>query len=100
MNALAAWLKSKNLTSHSIAAAAIAIATLISTDQQVRDFLLSTFQAHPKIASSAFALAGIILKYSHSSSPAGTVATAQEIQTSPAALTQDAVDAVKPKETK
>jgi hypothetical protein len=98
MNALMAWLKSKNLTSHSIAAAAIALATLITTDQQVRDFLISTFQQHPKIGTGIVTLAGIILKYSHSSSAAGTVATAQHIELSPNPPTPAEVAAANPKE--
>jgi hypothetical protein len=98
MNSLWAWLKSKNLTSHSIAAAAIALATLITTDQQVRDFLISTFQQHPKIGTSIVTIAGIILKYSHSSSPAGTVATAQQIESSPNPPTPAEVVAANPKE--
>jgi hypothetical protein len=72
-NAIVAWFKAKSITSHTVAAAVISAATLISTDQQVRDFLISSCQAHPKIAAEIIALSGIILKYTRSSSPAGEV---------------------------
>jgi hypothetical protein len=94
---ITAWLKSKNLTSHTVAAGAIALAGLIMADQQVRDFIISASVAHPKIGAGIIALAGIILKYSHSSSPAGTVATAEVIQASPNAPSPSAVEAAKGK---
>jgi hypothetical protein len=83
MQEFLSWLRSKSITSHTIAVAAIAAATLITTDQQLRDFVLELFKAHPVIGTDIIALAGIILKYSHSSSPAGTVATATAILASP-----------------
>jgi len=79
---LVAWFKSKNITAHSIAVFAIGFATLYTTDEQFRDFILSLVQSHPKIAADLSLLVGIILKYSHSSSSAGTVATAQAIEAS------------------
>lgn len=83
MNAVKAWFASRNITSHTLAALAIGAATLISTDEQVRDFLLSALKAHPKLASDIVLLAGIILKYSRSSSASG-------------AATNVATDATKP----
>jgi len=91
------WLRSKSITSHSVAAALVLAATVITSDQQVRDFVLGLFQAHPKIATAIVSLAAIILKYSHSSSPAGAIAQAQTIEATPNAPTQAAVDAAKPK---
>lgn len=96
MAALIAWLKSKSVTSHSVAAGAVFIAGLISTDAQVRNIVLSFFEKHPAIGTDIVAIAGIILKYSHSSSPAGKVAAAQVIEASPNPPTQAAVDAAKP----
>jgi hypothetical protein len=96
MSTLIAWLKSKNWTTHSIAAAAVFIAGLISTDAQVRNLVLSFFEKHPAIGTDVVALAAIILKYSRSSSKAGTVAIAQVIAASPDPPTQAAVDAAKP----
>lgn len=90
-----AWLKSKNITAHTIAVAIVFISTAIVSDQQVRDYVLQLFQAHPKIGTEIVALAAIILKYSHSSSQAGTVALAQVIETLPTKPTQAAVDAAK-----
>lgn len=95
MDTIIAWVKSKNITAHSIAAAAIALAGLYSTDQQFRDFILSLVQNHPKIAADITLAVGMILKYSHSSSAAGTVATAQTILASPKAPTPEAVEAAK-----
>lgn len=96
MDRIIAWLKSKNLTAHSIAVAAVAVATLYSSDQQFRDFVLMSFQNHPKVLADIALAVGIILKYSHSSSPAGTVAAAQTIEASGNAPAQSAVDAAKP----
>lgn len=73
MSKLIAFLKSKNITSHTVAALAISAATLISTDEQVRTFLVGAFVHHPKIATEIIALASIILKYSRGSSPTGAV---------------------------
>ncbi len=94
-----AWLKSKNISSHAIAATAVGIATLIMTDQQVRNFILKIFANHPDIGSAVVLIAGTILKYSNPSSPAGSVAAAQVIASSPNPPTQAAVEAAKPKET-
>ena len=93
MNALLAWLRSKNITSHTIAAALAVIAGLIVKDEQVRDFLISSLVAHPKIAAGIVSAAGIWFKYSHSSSPAGAVAQAKQVLTSPDAPTSSQVDA-------
>lgn len=71
MNALMAWFKSKNITSHTIALAAISAAGLITSDEQVRSFLVGAFAHHPKIATEIIAVAGIILKYTRASSPVG-----------------------------
>ena len=95
MEALLAFFRSKNITSHTVAAAVITLAGLIMSDEQVRDFVLSTFQAHPKIGTSIVALAGIVLKYSHSSSSAGTIATAEKIVAAPNPPTPAEVDAAK-----
>jgi len=92
---IAAWFKGKNITAHSVAALAIAFATAYTSDQQFRDFVISMFQTHPKILADITLAVGIILKYSHSSSAAGTVATAQVIAASPNAPTPAAVEAAK-----
>lgn len=96
MAALLAWLRSKSFTSHSVAAGAVFLAGLISTDQQVRDLMLTFFKSHPAIGTDIVALAAIVLKYSHSSSPAGAVAAAKVIEASPNAPTPAAVAAATP----
>jgi hypothetical protein len=95
MNALLAWFKSKNVSAHTIAAVAILAATAITTDQQVRDFVLGIFQAHPKVGTGILTVAGIILKYSHSSSAAGKVVAAEKVMASPNPPTPAAVEAAK-----
>ena len=90
---LAAWFRSKNISSHTIAVAAVTLAGLITTDQQVRDFILSQFKAHPAIGSDIVLLAGVILKYARSSSDAGAVAHADAIKDKPDAPTASQVDA-------
>lgn len=71
MDKLLAWLQSKNITSHSVAAVVVILATALTTDQQVRDFFISLFQAHPKVVTVVMSLAAIVLKYSHSSKQTG-----------------------------
>jgi hypothetical protein len=93
MNSFLLWIKSKNITSHSIAAVVIGAAGLIMTDETVRNFVLGLFQKHPNIGTAIVSLAGIILKYSHSSSPASTVAQAKAVLASPDAPMASAIDA-------
>ena len=97
MSKILAWLKSKNITSHAIAAFLIAAAGLITEDQQVRSFLVSIFSAHPKLAAEIIAVASIILKYSSSSSPAGAVVAGKAALDSPSAPTASQVEAADPK---
>ena len=93
IDGLLAWFKSKNISAHTIAVLAIAAATAITTDEQVRDFVMSLFQAHPKIFAGITSAAAIILKYSHSSSDAGKVAVAESIMASPNPPTATAIQA-------
>ena len=84
---LTAWAKSRNITSHSVAVAAIIVATIVSKDQQARDFVLGLFQAHPKIGTYLVALAMLIAKYAPATSAAGSVVRAQAVMASPQAPT-------------
>ena len=93
LSKIRAWFLSKNITSHSIAVAAVAFATLYTTDDQFRNFVIALFQNHPKILADISLAAGVILKYMHSSSPAGTVGAAQAIQASANPQTQVEVNA-------
>jgi hypothetical protein len=93
MNEIIAWFKSKNITAHVLAGLAITAATVITSDQQVQQFLVAVLKAHPAAAADIVLAAGIIAKYTHSSSPAGTLATANEIKSQPDAPTAAQVDA-------
>jgi hypothetical protein len=44
----------------------VALASLITTDPQVSDFVGTLFKAHPAVAADILLLAGVIAKYSHS----------------------------------
>ena len=59
----------------------------------MRDFVLTALHNHPVIAGDLTFAVGIILKYSHSSSAAGTVANADTIQAKPNPPTASAVKA-------
>jgi len=93
---ISAWLKSKSITSHTVAAALVLFATAYTTDQQLRDFIIKLFQNHPTIPADILMACGIILKYTRSSSPAGTVALSQVIEASPQAPTPAAIAAASP----
>ena len=93
---LKAWIASKNITSHTIAVVLVTAATIYTSDQQVRDFVIKLFQSHPTIPADILMACGILLKYTHSSSPAGTVAFAQVIEASPQAPTPAAIAAASP----
>ncbi len=93
MDKLIAWAKSKNITAHSIAVAAIGLATLYTTDQDFRDFILGLVKDHPKISADIALAVGMVLKYSHSSSAAGTVAKAEQVMASPNPPTPAAIEA-------
>lgn len=93
MNNIVAWFKSKNISTHTVAALCIAAATLITTDSQVQQILIELFKNHPAALADVTLLAGLILKYTHSSSPAGTLATARTITSSGDAPTAAQVDA-------
>ena len=88
-----AWAKSRNITSHAIAAVIISAAALYTGDQQVRDFTIQLFHNHPTIPADLLALAGIIMKYSSAHSPAGVVAQAKAVMSSPNPPTIEAVKA-------
>ena len=93
MNWIISWFRSKNLTAHSIAVAGLFVATLITTDQTVRDFVLKMFHDHPDVGTYIVVLSGIVLKYTRSSSAAGTVAAAKIIIAQPDAPTHAEVEA-------
>ena len=95
-----AWLVSKNITTHTVGAGLLAFAFAYTTSSWLRDQISTLFVGHPMIiskigiiAGDIVILAGIWAKFSHSSTPAGTVAQAKFIQTQPDAPTRAEVDA-------
>ena len=97
INKFIAWLKSKNWTAHTVAAFCISAAIFISSDSQAQQFLLDLLKAHPALAADVILLAGLIAKYSHSSSPAGTLAGARAVMDEPNTPTPAQVNAADPK---
>ena len=93
MNFLIAWAKSKNWTTHTVIAAAIGLAGLIAADPAIQDWIKTTLAAHPQLASLIVLASLAVAKNSHSSSPAGTLATARTITSSGDAPTAAQVDA-------
>jgi hypothetical protein len=70
MNSILAWIKSKNLSSHTVLIGATSLAVLISTDQQVQTLIVSTLKSHPALASDIILLATVLAKFSHSTKQA------------------------------
>ena len=93
MNILIAWAKSKNWTTHTVIAAAIGLAGLIAADPAIQDWIKTTLAAHPQLASLIVLASLAVAKNSHSSSDAGTLATARTITSSGDAPTAAQVDA-------
>ena len=93
MNTIISWFKSKNITAHMVFGLATATAAAITFDPQVQQFLVAVLKGHPALVADILLAAGVIAKYSHSSSPAGTLATARVINASPDAPTSTEVDA-------
>lgn len=70
MSRFIAWLKSKNVNAHTVAAVLVTVAGAIVLDSEVRNFVLELFAVHPKIGTAIITAAGIYFRYSHSSKPA------------------------------
>ena len=80
MNILVAWFKSKNWTTHTVIGAAITLAGIIAMDPALQDWIKTTLAAHPQLASLIVLTSLAVAKNSHSSSAAGTLATANFIR--------------------
>lgn len=94
------WFRSKNITTHTVGAAIIAFAVAYDSSPQLRDYIGTVFTGFPVVVTTLGTLcaniaAGVALwrNYSHSSSAAGTLATARAIQSQPDAPTAAQVDA-------
>ena len=88
-----AWIKSKSILAHSVAALCLTAAGVITFDPQVQQLLLALLKEHPADASDIILLAAVVAKYSHSSSPAGMLVAARDIKDSGDAPTAKQVDA-------
>ena len=104
MNSFIAWFKSKNISTHTVGGAIVAFAIAYDTTPALRDYIGTLFTGYPVVVTkigelAANIVAGVTLwrNYSHSSSTAGTLATARVINDSPNAPTSAQVDAVQGK---
>ena len=102
-NQFRAWMASKNVTTHTVGAAIIAFAFTYDSSPALRNYIGTVFVGYPVVVTklgilTANVVAGVTLwrSYSHSSSPAGILATAQVITSLPNPPTQAAIDAAKP----
>lgn len=96
---LIAWFKSKNITTHTIGLAIVGAAFAYDGSPQLRNYIGTVFTGYPVVVThigelAANIVAGVTLwrNYSHSSSPAGTLATARTINATPDAPTATQVD--------
>lgn len=90
---LTAWLKSKNITSHSVAAFVIGFCVLYDSSPEVRQYIAGLFVGYPivvtKLGIAVTHILGAVAiwtKYSHSSSITGTLTRAAAL--APAESTQ------------
>ena len=103
MSGFLAWLKSKNLTTHSVGLAIIGFAVAYDSTPALQNYISSIFVGHEAVVTTLGKIctnivAGVTLwrNYSHSTSPAGAVARAKSVLDSPDAPTAKAVDAATP----
>jgi hypothetical protein len=94
------WFRSKNITTHSVGLAVAGFLIAYNTSPDLRNYISGLFVGYPVIATRVGviltnAAAGLILwrNFSHSSSAAGTLATARQIYDKPDAPTAKEVDA-------
>ena len=87
MNKIAAWVRSKNITTHTVGGAIIVFAFAYTKSPALRDYIATLLVGYPMVVTKIGVLAtnivaGVILwrNYSHSSSAAGTLATANFIR--------------------
>jgi hypothetical protein len=83
---IVAWFKSKNITTHTVGGAIVAFAIAYNTTPALRDYIGTVFTGYPVVVTRIGELAANIVlgvtlwrNYSHSSSAAGTLATARDI---------------------
>ena len=91
---LAAWARSKNITTHTIGAGIVTAALAYDSSPDLRNYIGTLFAGYPVVVTHVGVLcanigAGVALwrNFSHSSSAAGTLATARAIVDDPKILT-------------
>jgi hypothetical protein len=89
---ISAWFRSKSWTAHTVAAGLVTLAGIVALDPQAQRFITALFKGHPEAVSEIILFAGLVAKYSQSSSPAGTMATARVIADKPDAPTASEVE--------
>lgn len=95
-----AWLKSKNITTHTVGAAIIAFASVYDTVPEVRNYIGQLFVGYPVVVTkfgelmlNISAAAALWRNYAHSTSAAGAMARANAIKDAPDTPTSAQVDA-------
>jgi hypothetical protein len=101
---IGAWFRSKNITTHTVGAVIVAAAFAYDGSPALRDYIGTLFTGYPVVVTHLGVLAANIVgavtlwrNYSHSSSAAGTLATARTINALPDAPTSAQVDAAQGK---
>ena len=95
-----AWMRSKNITTHSVGAAIVAAAFAYDRSPQLRDYIGTLLVGYPVVVTKIGVLAanivgGVILwrNYSHSSNAAGILACARTVNDGPNTPTTAQIDA-------
>jgi|HubBroStandDraft_1064217.scaffolds.fasta_scaffold505971_2 hypothetical protein len=83
MNAILAWIKSKNISTHVIIVFASGLACTVAADPALQAWIKTALPNHPTLTSFIVLASIAWAKQSHSSSPAGTVANAKAILAQP-----------------
>lgn len=97
MNFLLAWLRSKSITAHAVALAALTLASVVAADPQLQQWLKQVCGPHVGLATELIGFCVIVAKYSHSSSAAGKVAAADVIMAGQNPPTAEAIAAARTK---
>ena len=92
-----AWFRSKSPQAHSLLGLMGSLALYIASSHDAQQFLITLLAGHPGVAAAIISLAVSAAGYMHSSSPAGTLATARDIKDSGNAPTAAQVDAASTK---
>jgi hypothetical protein len=105
LNKFPSWLRSKNITTHTVGAAIVGFAIVYNSSPDVRNYIGTLLVGYPVVVTkigvlAADIVAGVTLwrNYAHSSSAAGTVARGMIISSGPNAPTVAQVNATTTKD--